>query len=364
MNSQRERFRSFVQGNSAESTIPFPIYKTSSVASGLGRDWATDVTYEECRDYMRGVNCIPSVTLGEKEWFDEDHPLSLRPRLIAQTDNQRDYLASVQTPTGEMTIRLAEFKQQSLTLASGPGQEPADLEKVLWYLSAVRENTPAIRQRVIDVRKRVGQDCLIVFFLPQPYELYCIFNREDAFFLEMDHPDLFGQLQTEILKTVKSLIQPAIEGGADLFFFGSAGTELYSPDLFKNSILQPSIEYAQTVRDAGGISTFHLCGHGKEYLDMGVFHQIKPDIVEGLGTSNTGNIPSLEYARDRVPASTILRGNIPLSLLRDGSADAVRHACHAIINSQQGSRHILSGECDILYGTPAKNLQTMAEACS
>ena len=97
---------------------------------------------------------------------------------------------------------------------------------------------------------------------------------------------------------------------------------------------------------------------------MGVFNQMKPDIVEGLGTSNTGNIPSLEYARERVPASTILRGNVPLDLLRDGSADALHEACHAIVKSQQGGRHILSGECDILYGTPAKNIQAMAEACS
>ena len=361
--SERERFRSFVQGNSAESVIPFPIYKTASVAYGLGRDWATDVTYEECRDFMRGLNCIPSVTLGEREWFPEDHPLSLRPRLVEQSENQRDYRASVKTPTGEMTIPLAEFKHQSLTLSGGPGQEPADLEKVLLYIRAVREDTAAIRQQVIDVRKRVGEDCLIVFFLPQPYELYCIFNREDAFFLEMDYPELFAQLQAEILKTVKSVIQPASEGGADLFFFGSAGTEIYSPDIFRNHILEPSIEYAQIVREAGGISTFHLCGHGKEFLDMGVFNQMKPDIVEGLGTSNTGNIPSLEYARERVPASTILRGNIPLSALRDGSPDALHEACHAIIKSQQGSRHILSGECDILYGTPAKNIKTIAEAC-
>jgi len=312
---------------------------------------------------MHGVNCIPSVTLGVKEWFADDHPLSLRPRLQEQTGHQRKYNATVQTPFGEMTLCLAEFKRQSLSLVSGPGDHPAALKKVLWYIKEVRQHTEAIRQRVREVRQRVGENCLIVFFLPQPYELYCIFNREDAFFLEMDFPEIFAQLQTEIRETVKSVIRPAIEGGADLMFFGSAGTELYSPEIFRNHILQPSIEYAQVVREAGGISTFHLCGHGKEYLDMGVFNQMKPDIVEGLGTSNTGNIPSLEYARERIPASTILRGNISLSLLRDGSVDALRKACHAIIKSQQGRRLILSGECDILYGTPAKNIQTLAEAC-
>lgn len=360
--TQRERFRNFVAGTSCERSLPFPMCKTAFVASGLGRQWATEVTHEEIRDFLLEMNCIPAVILGEKEWFPHDHPLSLFPRLQEQSAEQRDYRACAQTPFGELTLRLAEFKRQSLTLVKGPVEQPEDFKKVLWYLREVRQHTDAIRQRVREVRQGIGEDCLLVFFLPQPYELYCIFNREEALFLEMDHPKIFAELQAEILATVKSLIKPAIESGADLLFFGSAGTELYSPEIFRAHLLQPSIEYARLTREAGGISTFHLCGRGKEYLDMNVFGQIRPDIVEGVGTSTTGNIPSLDYAWQRLPASTLLRGNVPLGLLRDGSPEAVYAACQAILQSQPQRRHILSGECDILYGTPPQNIRALVAA--
>ena len=347
-----------------ERAIPLPIYKTAFVASARGRPWATDVTLAECRDVLLNLGCIPTVTVGEREWFPADHPLSLRPRLRQETADGRDYGVSIPTPHGDMELRLAEFKRQSLTLAKGPVASEEDFRKVLWYIREVAKHTDAIRRRVRDIREQVGEDCLIVFFLPQPYELYCIFSRQEAIYFELDYPELLAELQAAILDTVKAIIRPALEGGADLLFFGSAGTELYSPEIFKKHLLQPSIEYARLVRDAGGISSFHLCGRGREYLDMGVFAQIQVDIVEGLGLPPTGNIPSLSYARSKIPPATVLRGNIRLDRLRNASPAEVYDAARCILAELAGDRHILSGECDILFGTPAENIQALARACT
>ncbi len=76
--SQRARFRSFIAGTGTERVLPFPMCKTAFVASTLGRAWASDVQPRECRDVFLDLGCIPSVTLGEKEWFPVGHPLSLR----------------------------------------------------------------------------------------------------------------------------------------------------------------------------------------------------------------------------------------------------------------------------------------------
>jgi uroporphyrinogen-III decarboxylase len=362
--TQRKRFRDFVRGVSAERVLPFPIYKTACVASGLGRRWATDITLEESRDYMLKLGCVPSVTLGEKEWFPEGHPLSLAPRLTAEKAGRRDYAVGADTPFGDFRALFAEVERQSLTLVKSPAEKPEDYKKLLWYFQEVRKNTEAVRQQVETVRQRVGEECLIVFFLPQPYELYCLFSREEAIYLELDEPELFVELQTEILETVKAVIRPAVEGGADLLFFGSAGTELYSPELFERHLLPSSLEFARLIRAAGGLSTFHLCGCGKEYLDKGFFRDMEIDILEGLGTSETGNIPSVTYACERVPANLILRGNVPLDLLLNGTADEISAACGDILRQVNGRRHILSGECDILFGTPPENIRALAEAAA
>lgn len=361
--SQRDRFRQFMACKGDSEPLPFPIYKTAFVASALGREWATDVTHEECRDVMLNLGCVPSVTLGEKEWFPQGHPLCLAPVLRDEVDDRREYTASVATPYGVMEIKLAEFKRQSLSLVRGPVEKEADFGKVLWYIREVRKHTDAIRDQVRSVRDRLGEDCLIVFFLPQPYELYCIFNREESLFLEIDQPAMFAELQAEILDTVKAAITPAVEGGADLFFFGSAGTELYSPDIFTTHLLGPSMEFAELVREVGSYSTFHLCGRGREYLDLGVFEKIRVDIVEGLGLDPTGNLPSLGYAKARIPEAMVLRGNMNLGLLRNGTAAEVYGEAKRILADSRGTRHILSGECDLLFGTPPENIKALFAAC-
>lgn len=227
----------------------------------------------------------------------------------------------------------------------------------------MRNNTDAIKNKIIELRNMVGEDCLITIFLPQPYELYCIFNREEAMYLEIDNPEIFGQIQYEILETVKSIIKPSIDAGADMLFFGSAGTELYSPSIFKDYLLKPSIEYANLIRQAGGISSFHLCGRAKEYVDMGAFDEINVDILEGLPLEPAGNIKSLKEVRKKIPESTIIRGNINLDLLHNATQDEVYREAAAQLKEVKGHRHILSGECDILFGTPVDNVRTLSHIC-
>jgi len=97
---------------------------------------------------------------------------------------------------------------------------------------------------------------------------------------------------------------------------------------------------------------------------MGVFDQIKVDIVEGLGTPPTGNIPSLKDARSRIPNSILLRGNLSLDLLQKAPPDRIFNEAKAIQASLPNSRLILSGECDLLFGTPPENLRALVRACS
>ena len=125
-----------------------------------------------------------------------------------------------------------------------------------------------------------------------------------------------------------------------------------------------ALPFVKLIRQAGGLSSFHLCGRGKEYLDMGVFAQIQVDIVEGLGMPPTGNIPTLSYARSKIPSNTVLRGNIRLDLLRNASPNEVYGLAQSILAELVGERHILSGECDILFGTPAENIAALARACA
>ena len=362
--TNRELFRNFVKGSSKQKVLPFPMCKTAFIASSLGREWATDVTYEECRDVMLSCGCIPSVVIGEKEWFPDDHYLSLSIKPLNKERDKIVYRSSVETPYGEMAILLAECKRQSLTITKGPVENEGDFNKVIWYMKEVRNNTEAIKDKIKDIRTRVGDECLITLFLPQPYELYTIFNREESIYFEYDYPEKFYELANEVFLTVSSIVKPAVEAGADLLFFGAAGTELYSPELFKKHIYRPSVEYARLVREAGGISSFHLCGKAKQYIDMEVFNDIEVDIVEGLAMEPVGDLKSLKGVRQKLPESVVIRGNIDLEVLLKSSSECVYKEVKLILNEINGYKHLVSGACDILYGTPADNIHMLSKICN
>jgi hypothetical protein len=361
--SQRERFRQFVSGQSLERALPFPIAITESVSGAADKAWAGDIAYEEVRDVMLSCGCVPTITIGERDWLPPDHPMSLSPVVLSDDGERRHFEASVDTPFGRMAFPLVEHRGQSLTITGGPVERREDLNRVIWYIQALRDHTDAIREHIVGLRSRLGDDCLITFFLAQPYELFCIFPREDAIYLEIDYPDEFAVLQREILETVRALIRPAIDGGADVLFFGSVGTELYSPKLFRKHLLASSITYANDVRAAGGVSSFHMCGKGQTYLDMGVFDQIHVDIVEGAAPPPAGNVDSLARARAQTPDSTIIRGNIDLGCLLNASPDEVHQEALDQLAQVKGHRHIVSGACAILPGTPPANIRALGDAC-
>jgi hypothetical protein len=361
--TQRERFRLFMSGRSSEQVLPFPISKTAWAAGNLGRRWATKISGPEIRDSFLAAGCLPSIILGEKEWLPEDHHLSLAPRLVSERQGDRRYRSSVMTPDGILELELAESEGQSITVARGPLDSAEGLRRLTWYVRELRANLEAVRARVQAERTALGEDCLITFFLPQPYELWCIESREAAFLLELDYPQEFGELQKEILLTALAVIPVAHAAGADLFLFGTVGTELYSPDIYERHILPSSLRYAEAVRDAGSFSSFHLCGRAQTFIDLGGFDRIPVDIAEGLALPPVGDVRSLREARERLPPDMIIRGSIDLDFLLKATPEQVFAKALMQRAAMGDHRYLLSGACDLLYGTPAENIHALVRAC-
>ena len=57
-------------------------------------------------------------------------------------------------------------------------------------------------------------------------------SKEQPIFHLYDWPETIKEFEEEAMETIIVLTEAAIKGGADLIFFGSAGTELYSEEIF------------------------------------------------------------------------------------------------------------------------------------
>lgn len=71
---------------------------------------------------------------------------------------------------------------------------------------------------------------------------------------------------------------------------------------------------------------------------------------------------SLKDARNAIDKNIILRGNLDLGFLLNAGPDEVKKESLKILREVEGYKHIIFGSCEVVYGTPMKNLLAMSEA--
>ncbi len=353
----RKTFADFMAGR-AGRVQAMPIAKTSFAASFYGKQWLDEVTYTECAAALGECGVIPSVIIGEKEYFPPDHPLGFGFKLKHQDAEKKIYECAVSSGMGDITIEQTFIKGQTGVLTRGILSSTDALKKLYSYLLRAQKETRAVADNVSKIRRSAGGNCVIQFFLPQPFELYCLAGREEAIYLRHDGDADFEKVKSASLSLSLKLIEElSAADEVDCFLFGSAGSELYSPDIFDEEFFPASKLIIDAAKRSNVPIIYHACGNMKAFAERTRFFELEPDIIEGMAFPPLGDLLPEHFGG--MSEKVILRGNIVLRLLRNGSSADVRAAANELLALLPDRKILLSGACDILYGTPEENIAAL-----
>ena len=278
------------------------------------------------------------------------------------TDDYRIYEANIQTRKGPLSFEIKYTRNQYGVLTKSFLDDSEGFCKLLAYLEEVYARTDDVVENLGNIRKEIGDDCILQFFLPQPFEMYCLASREEAIYLKYDESAEFEEFKKLSLEVTTNFIEKVSKSGyADLFLLGSAGSELYSPGMFDEEFMPSSVKMIDKIRECGAYSTFHACGNMKVFFNNTEILKLKPDIFEGVAYAPSGDLTKEDI--DKIDKHCAIRGNIDLGLLRNECEDVVYENAMNFMNNHKDKQLILSGSCDVLFGTPKRNVIALKKAC-
>jgi hypothetical protein len=240
-----------------------------------------------------------------------------------------------------------------------PIKDESDYNKLISWLKEARKEGPYFTDLYREYKSKINGRGLLRFEVPLPFEGMWWVPRQDPIYHLYDWPDTFKKYMREAMETILVFIEAAVKGGADLIFFGSVGTELYSEKLITEHVLKDAIKVSKFIRKLGVLSIFHCCGFSKVWIDTGYLNDVRPDIYESLSGPPVGEIEDMRAYRKKIDNAICTRGNIDLGILHDGTVEDVEAQVKKTLEDMKGFKHIVAGTCAITIGTPLENIRAL-----
>lgn len=265
----------------------------------------------------------------------------------------------IHTPYGDLTS-IVESKTSTHTVKRLIETE-ADLRTMAWVTRAQMEyNEDELAKDGWRRKKALRERGLMGTWFGPPVA-NGVTKDESLFYLEADYPDAFQELCAASFDLAMKQLEILARSGFDYLFYCVDGTEWGSPAFFRQYVQEQTRKIFARWRELGGIILWHSCGHVKAYLEMGVFNDLHPEILETLSEPPVGNVPSLKWARDKLDPRIATKGNMPLNILLQGTTDDVRADVRRIKTATAGTRHIVGLSDDLLKNTPVANAKAFVD---
>lgn len=217
------------------------------------------------------------------------------------------------------------------------------------WLEATRVLTDAIGDRVF-VMGRADQG---------PFSIACMLRGTTQFMMDLltEDPQLIHDVLDYCRKISALFAKAQKDAGAHATSIGDAlaGPNLISPDMYRQFALEPEKLLVKEVQEYGIPFSIHICGNTN-------------GIIEDMGTTGARILEvdwmlDIEKARELVPDSTVLMGNIdPSYPLVYGSPAGVDQAVRNLIKATKGRGHIVSSGCAMGRNTPPENFKAFIAA--
>ena len=192
-----------------------------------------------------------------------------------------------------------------------------------------------------------------------PFSIACMLRGTTQFMMDIMTED--KKVITDVLEYCRKasaiFAKAQKDAGAHATSIGDAlaGPNLISPDMYREFALEPERKLVEEVQEYGIPFSIHICGNTNS-------------IIEDMGTTGAKILEvdwqlDMQFARERIPLSTVLMGNIDPSFpLVLGTPKDVDEAVKNVIAATKGRGHFVSSGCAMGRNTPPENFRAFVSA--
>lgn len=366
--SRREEYLRVVDQRDADAVLFAPLVDGLYAACYAGKRWVSEATLEDQFALAAEVGYHAAFVRGSAPELHVNPALTdCRTQRTTETDTERRYTQTLETPAGTVTRELVERAGEGITPVSDFIADASGLPVADWISEQILagQRDEAIRSTWRAFVEHCRPHGVTQVQLELPYFLYSLAGFADKpLLMLLTEADRFGQSMDLAERALHRVAELLVDVGVDFIWIGAPGTELLSPDIWQRVVIPQSRRFVEHVHGLGGRVHFHCCGQSRLWIEKGFYNEIGMDVVETLSPPDSGNVEDLAAAREAIDASIVTRGNIDLGLLRDGSAEACADAARAVIEATRGFAHLVALADAILQGTPVENLRAIQQVCA
>ncbi len=187
-----------------------------------------------------------------------------------------------------------------------------------------------------------------------------LLGLERAATVFLDEPDFAEELMRFFAETAVEVCKDMFRHGVDVVRVGAASDAVLGPRLYEQFVLPWHKKMTAAIREAGGLSILHCCGHVQAMLES--FARAGWDGLEPLTPPPLGDV-TLEEAWRRIGGTTCLKGNLdPVHLMRFGTPGAVAKEVRRCLEiGGRGGGYILSVADCMAAGTPRGHMRIVSD---
>jgi uroporphyrinogen decarboxylase-like protein len=324
----RRRFLSYVQGENSAGPVVSPFLPHPSVIKTTLAHLNLPITEDPVRDEIRLSAALDYEPMFMTEMSEQIFPWK------------------IEDPWNDSSPRLV--------------QNESDHGKIIEACTRVGERAASIRQYFHDFRNRVGEDGVIVAGHPHPSWLGYQISPQMIFLHWNDWPETYRRSMDAVFEASKYVMSIAIEEGIDFMSDSSYGLEMTSPELFAEMDLPYIQKLAHWTHERSGLFWYHNCGFTRRLIRDGFFDRLGADVIETVAPPPEGDNDLAESRRNMAP-SICTKGNMNLTLLRDGTPGDITAVAQRIAEAVKGFLHIFSTADAVLTGTSPENFIAMVQ---
>ncbi len=187
-----------------------------------------------------------------------------------------------------------------------------------------------------------------------------LLGLERAATVFLDDPGFAEELMRFFAEAAIEVCRDMFRHGVDVVRVGAASDAVLGPALYERFVLPWHRRMSAAIRESGGLSILHCCGHVNAMLES--FARAGWDGFEPLTPPPLGDV-TLEEAWRRIGGAVCLKGNLdPVHLMRFGTPRAVEdetRRCLAI--GGRGGGYILSVADCMAAGTPRSHMRVVSD---
>lgn len=273
-----------------------------------------------------------------------------------ESRSDADWSVSVlPTPEGEWVRKVSRQTGLFGDESGFPVQTEADHRKLAAVCDQIGDREEEIRGYFRDSRRRAGEEGVIVIGHPHVTWLGYQIGQQNMIFHALDYPEAFANSMEAIYRASLVLFEFAMQEGVDFMSESGYGMEMISPEQFAAQDLPYTRRLADWTHERDGLLWYHNCGQTRRLIESGLFDQLGADVIETLAPPPDGDNEDLAASRRCLDPAICSKGNLNLSLLREGSADEVAQKTRDMVRAVEGFTHIHSTADTPFAETPPEN---------